>query len=170
MKIGILSDTHGFLLPPLLDFFANCDELWHAGDIGSEELLLRLQNFKPLRAVYGNIDGQNIRCQCPEYAVFNVEGLCVCMTHISGYPGHYSALGLQLIHNYHPQLFISGHSHILKVMPDPQHQLMHFNPGAAGFHGWQSYTTALRFDIHNGKPDNLEVYQIGRNEAAAFRK
>lgn len=169
MKIGILSDTHGFLLPPLFDFFADCDELWHAGDIGTVEVLQRLQDFKPLRAVYGNIDGQDIRCQCSEDAVFTAGGLRVCMTHIGGYPGHYTAHGLQLLREHRPQLFVSGHSHILKVMPDPRHGLMHFNPGAAGFHGWHSFTTALRFDICNGKPDHLEVYRIGRNEAATFR-
>ncbi len=166
MKIGLLSDTHGFILPALFDFFAGCDELWHAGDIGNAETLHRLQSFKPVRAVYGNIDGQDVRTECPEYAVFNVEGISVCMIHVGGYPGHYSPQGKQLIQQYHPRLFISGHSHILKVMRDEQFGLLHLNPGAAGYHGWQKFTTALRFDIKRGVPANLEVYQIDRNQIA----
>ncbi len=169
MRIGLLSDTHGFLLPPLLEFFADCDELWHAGDIGNVETLHALQAFKPLRAVYGNIDGQEIRRECAEDAVFTVAGLRVCMTHIGGYPGHYSPHGRQLLSTHHPQVFVSGHSHILKAMPDREHGLLHLNPGAAGYHGWQEFTTAMRFDIRDGKPDALEVYRIGRNQAAAWR-
>ena len=169
MRIGVLSDTHGFLLPPLLDFFKPCDELWHAGDIGNLETLQKLQAFKPLRAVYGNIDGQDIRRECPETAVFSVERLKVCMTHIGGYPGHDTPLGQQLIRTQRPGLFVSGHSHILKVMPDAQFQLLHLNPGAAGYHGWQQFSTALRFEINGGKPENLEVYRIRRDEAARFR-
>ena len=169
MKIGLLSDTHGFLLPPLMDFLSGCDELWHAGDIGDLETLQKLQDFKPLRAVHGNIDGQEVRRECPEELVFTVEGLKVCMTHIGGYPDHYSPRGKALITAHRPGLFVSGHSHILKAMPDRKNSLLHLNPGAAGYHGWQQFTTAMRFSIRNGIPEELEIYQIGRNEAARFR-
>ena len=169
MRIGLLSDTHGFLLPPLLDFFSGCDELWHAGDIGNLETLQKLRAFKPLRAVCGNIDGREIRMECPEELFFTVEGLKVCMIHIGGYPGHYSPRGKTLIATHRPGLFVSGHSHILKAMPDRRNNLLHLNPGAAGYHGWQQFTTAMRFSIRNGTPEDLEIYQIGRNEAAAYR-
>ena len=169
MRIGLLSDTHGFLLPPLLDFLSGCDELWHAGDIGNWETLQKLQAFKPLRAVYGNIDGQEVRRECPEELVFTVEGLKVCMTHIGGYPDRYSPRGRQLIQTHRPGLFVSGHSHILKAMPDRKYNLLHLNPGAAGFYGWHRFTTAMRFSISNGVPSDLEIYQVGRDEAARFR-
>ena len=169
MKIGLLSDTHGFLLPPLLDFLSGCDEIWHAGDIGSLEVLERLRSIRPLRAVYGNADGQDIRRECAEDAVFTVDGLQVCMTHIGGYPGRYSPHGKALVAAHRPGLFVSGHSHILKAMPDRENNLLHLNPGAAGYHGWQQFATAMRFSIRNGTPDALEVYRIERNAAAAFR-
>ena len=112
MRIGLLSDTHGFLLPPLLDFFSGCDELWHAGDIGNLETLQTLRSFKPLRAVCGNIDGRDIRLECPEELVFTVEGLKVCMIHIGGYPGHYSLRGKALIAMHRPGLFEIGRAHV----------------------------------------------------------
>ena len=158
MRIGVLSDTHGFLLPPLLDFFKPCDELWHAGDIGNLETLQKLQAFKPLRAVYGNIDGQAIRRECPETAVFSVEGLKVCMTHIGGYPGHYTPLGQQLIRTQRPGLFVSGHSHILKVFNDQRHNLLFINPGSASRFGHHVRLTFLRLEINGTQLSNLEIY------------
>ena len=126
--------------------------------------------FKPLRTVHGNIDGREIRLECPEEQIFTVEGLRVCMLHIGGYPDHYSPRGKALIQSYQPGLFVSGHSHILKAMPDQKNNLLHLNPGAAGYHGWQQFTTAMRFQINNGIPENLEVYQIERNETAKYIK
>ena len=164
MKIGLLSDTHGFLMPAVFTFFADCDELWHCGDIGNETVLRQLEDFRPVRAVYGNIDGREIRYRCPESLSFTVEGLHVCMKHIGGHPQHYDSKALQLIRQECPQLFVCGHSHILRVMPDQQHQLLYMNPGAAGYHGFHTFSTLLRFDIRNGHPDNLEVFQIPRNE------
>lgn len=166
MKIGLLSDTHGALIPAVFSFFENCDEIWHCGDIGNESVLQRLEEFKPLRAVYGNIDGREIRYHYPETQTFTIEGLRVCMKHIGGYPKHYDKQALQLILQEKPQLFVCGHSHILRVMPDPQHQLLYMNPGAAGYHGFHNFSTMLRFEIRQGKPDNLEVFQLPRDEAA----
>lgn len=166
MKIGILSDTHGFLMPPLFNFFADCEQIWHCGDIGNLETYKRLQEFKPLQAVFGNVDGIDIRKYCPPNICFQVEGLRICMTHIGGYPKHYSAQALTLINKYNPDIFVCGHSHILKVMRDTEHRLLFINPGAAGYYGFHKYTSALRFEITGGKPLNLEVYQIPRDEAA----
>ena len=164
MKIGILSDTHGFLLPPLFDFFADCDELWHAGDIGTVEVLQRLQDFKPLRAVYGNIAGQDIRCRCAEDAVFTAGGLRVCMTHIGGYPGHYTAHGMQLIREHRPQLFVSGHSHILKVIYDKKLNLLHVNPGAAGNSGFHKKITFIRMAIDGKTFKDMEIFELDRKK------
>ncbi len=163
-KIGLLSDTHGTVHPRISDFFADCDEIWHAGDIGNETVVEELEAIKPLRAVYGNIDGNALRKDFPEYALFEIEGLRVLMIHIGGYPGHYSKRAKDLINKYRPGLFISGHSHILKVMPDSKFHLLHINPGAAGASGFHKNTTMVRFSISQGKVQDLDVLDIDRNK------
>ncbi len=159
--IGLLSDTHGFLDPTLFDHFAECDEVWHAGDIGSEEVADRLEAFKPLRAVYGNIDGQPLRRRYPETLVFELEGVKVLMTHIGGYPGRYPSRIQQMLQMHRPNLFICGHSHILKVMPDKKLGLLHINPGACGREGFHHMRTAMRFKLDNGKILQPEVIELG---------
>ncbi len=161
MKIGVLSDTHSFLHPKVLNFLKSCDEIWHAGDIGNLEILNELSKIAKVRAVYGNIDDDKIRITCPENAVFEVEGMKVFMTHIGGYPGRYYPKARKIIDKEKPGIFISGHSHILKVMPDKKRQLLHINPGAAGNHGYHKTITAIRFVIANAKIDDLEVFDLG---------
>ncbi|GAB1449696.1 metallophosphoesterase family protein [Bacteroidota bacterium] len=158
-RIGLLSDTHGLIPKALENFFSECDEIWHAGDWGSLELVEALEKFKPLRAVFGNIDGQEFRIRMPEVLEFEVEGLRVCMLHIGGYPGKYSPLFKKVVRNKQFDLMISGHSHILKVMRDPLLGMMHMNPGAAGKHGFHKVCTALRFEIDAGQLKNLEVWE-----------
>ncbi|MDK2841461.1 MAG: uncharacterized protein PWQ17_966 [Anaerophaga sp.] len=161
-KIGLLSDTHGYLDARLFELFKDVDEVWHAGDIGSGNILSDLESFKICRAVYGNIDDWDIRMQIPEHQRFECEGLRVWMTHIGGYPGKYSPkVKHELIKNP-PGLFISGHSHILKVMNDKKLGLLHINPGAAGKSGLHYIRTAVRFVIDNGEVKNLEVIELGK--------
>ena len=162
MKIGILSDTHHYLHPQLFDFFAPCDELWHAGDIGNISIVEQLQLFKPCRAVYGNIDGTDIRSKHDEYAFFEAGGLQVLMMHIGGYPPNYNSRSKELIAQYHPDIFVCGHSHILKVMNDKQKNLLYINPGAAGNYGFHKAITFLRFDIENQRPANMEIFHEDR--------
>lgn len=159
-RIGLMSDTHGYLHPKVLDHFAAVDEIWHVGDIGTVEVAESLKSFKPFRAVFGNVDGKDIRQEYPEDLRFTVGGLDVWMTHIGGYPGHYAAHIAPLIIQNPPQLFISGHSHILKVVPDNKLHLIHINPGACGRQGWHKVKTLVRFDIEEGKIKNLEVIEL----------
>jgi putative phosphoesterase len=161
MRIGLLSDTHSFLDPAVFDHFADCDEVWHAGDVGDQSVLDALEDFKPVRAVYGNIDDTSVRNRTPLNQLFTVGGLKVLITHIGGYPGRYTARVKQLIREEKPNLYICGHSHILKVVPDHQHQLLHMNPGACGKHGFHRMRTMLRFSIDRGKVENLEVIELG---------
>ena len=161
IRIGLLSDTHGYLDPQIEKHFTDCDEIWHAGDIGDPDIARRLNEWRPLRAVYGNIDGASIRNQFTEELVFECEGLHVYMTHIGGYPGNYSPKALQTIGRVSPGLFICGHSHILKVMPDNSRKLLHMNPGASGKEGFHKFRTALRFKIDQGKIQDLEVIELG---------
>ncbi len=162
MKIGLLSDTHGYLDPKVFDYFADCDEVWHAGDLGTLELLEELEAFKSTRAVYGNIDGAEIRAAAPENLAWDCEGLKVFMTHIGGYPGRYNARVRALLDQEKPGLYICGHSHILKVMPDKKRQLLHINPGAAGKHGFHKVKTLIRFSVEEGRIMNLEVIELGK--------
>ncbi|MDD2621820.1 MAG: metallophosphoesterase family protein [Bacteroidales bacterium] len=162
MKIGILSDTHSFLHPELFTFFAPCDEIWHCGDIGRKETFIQLQNFKPLRAVHGNIDGAEIRSQCKENEIFYLNETKVLMTHIGGYPNKYNPRALRLIHIHQPSIFVCGHSHILRIKYDQTHHLLYINPGAAGREGFHSYITFLRFDFIQHMPENLEVFETER--------
>jgi len=159
-NIGLISDTHGFLDDSVFKHFENCDEIWHAGDFGTIELAEKLKAFKPLRGVYGNIDGQDIRSQYPENLRFNCEELDVWMTHIGGYPGKYSPGIRDEIYRNPPGLFISGHSHILKVIFDKKISCLHLNPGAAGKQGWQKVRTLLRFSISEEKIYNLDVIEL----------
>lgn len=162
-KIGLLSDTHSWIYPGIFNFFENCDEIWHAGDIGNEETLNTLENFKPLRAVHGNIDGYDIRIRCPETNIFHCENLKVMIRHIGGYPGRYDRNVVGLLDNEKPGLFISGHSHILKVIYDDKKKLLHLNPGAAGRSGLHRMITCMRFNIHGDKISELEILEKARN-------
>ena len=162
LKIGILSDTHCTLVPQLFDFFKDVNELWHAGDIGSIETAEALANFKPLRAVHGNIDNYVVRMQYPEDLFFHVEDVNVYMTHIGGYPGHYMPEVKYILEKKKPDLYICGHSHILKVMQDHEHDMLYINPGAAGIQGWHIVRTALRFKIEAGEVKDMEVFELPR--------
>jgi len=162
MKIGLLSDTHGFLDEKIFKYFSEVDEIWHAGDIGTMNLAERLEAFKPFRAVFGNIDDRKIRAKYPEHQQFILNGLNVWMTHIGGYPPHYTKALKPIIQKEQPELFICGHSHILKVMPDKNLPgLLHINPGAAGQQGFHKMRTVVRFDIQESKITNLQVIQLG---------
>lgn len=142
--------------------FKDVDEIWHAGDLGSLELAERLEVFKPFRAVYGNIDGQDLRIRYPEVLSFECEQLKVLMLHIGGYPPKYNPQSRKLIQKEKPGLLICGHSHILKVIPDAQNNLLHLNPGACGLQGWHQIKTLMRFSIHGYRIENLEVIELGR--------
>ena len=159
-KIGLLSDTHGYLDEAVFKHFEDCDEIWHAGDFGSD-VADQLAAFKPLKGVYGNIDDKIIRQQFPEHLRFNCEQVDVWMTHIGGYPGKYAPAIREEIYNKPPKLFITGHSHILKVMFDPKIQCLHINPGAAGKSGWHKVKTLIRFCISDEKIHTLEAIELG---------
>lgn len=162
LRIGLLSDTHGFLHPRIQDFFAQCDEIWHAGDIGNLETAEKLKAIKPLRAVYGNIDGTELRSEFPKNQLFMCEGVKVLMTHIGGYPGRYQAEAKALIKVEKPGIFISGHSHILKIIYDPKFALLHLNPGAAGNSGFHHVITCLRFVVEGMDIRAMEVFEKQR--------
>ena len=159
-KIGIISDTHAYWDDKYLKYFEPCDEIWHAGDIGSTELADRLAAFRPLRAVCGNCDGGDLRLMFPEVLRFKCEDVDVLMKHIGGYPGKYDPSVRRQIMNNPPQLFISGHSHILKVMYDKTLNLLHINPGAAGLQGWQKERTLIRLCIEGSRIYDLEVITL----------
>ncbi len=160
-KIGLISDTHGYFDSLIPKYFEGMDEIWHAGDIGSLEIMDRLAEIAPVRAVYGNIDNHLVRSEYPEDNRFDCEGVDVWMTHIGGYPGRYSKRVREELRNNPPDLFITGHSHILKVMPDKKLGLIHMNPGAAGVHGFHKMKTLLRFVCDAGKIDQVEVIELG---------
>jgi len=160
-SIGLLSDTHGFLDDKVFVHFNKVDEIWHAGDFGNIGLADKLAEFKPLRGVYGNIDGQDIRRVYPENNRFNCEGVDVWMTHIGGYPGRYNPKIRNEIYSDPPKLFITGHSHILKVVYDKKISCLHLNPGAAGKQGWHKVRTLMRFCISEENIHNLEIIELG---------
>ncbi len=162
-KIGLLSDTHAYWDEKYEKYFGECDEIWHAGDIGSAQLLDRLKAFKPLWAVYGNIDGEEIRLECPKVAHFTIEDVNVMMTHIGGYPGRYNPEIREELYLTRPQLFVCGHSHLLKVMYDDTLKTLLINPGAAGKSGIQQIRTLVRFRIDKDKIKDLEVIELGRH-------
>ena len=161
-KIGLLSDTHGWLNPAVFDFFKDCDEIWHVGDIGYTDGADALSAFKPLRAVYGNVDDYRIRRMFNWIEIFTIENVKVIMTHIGGYPNHYEPDIRELIIQEEPDIFISGHSHILKVINDKKLNLLHINPGAAGNSGFHKVMTMVRFEIDGSEVRNMEIYEKAR--------
>lgn len=161
-KIGLLSDTHGFLDEGVFKHFEDCDEIWHAGDFGDLALAQKIASFKPLRGVYGNIDGQDLRAVYPEQLVFYCEEVKVLMRHIGGYPPRYNPETKKELALHHPQLFISGHSHILKVIYDPAIECLHMNPGAAGIQGWHKVKTLIRFIIDGKNIRDAAVIELGK--------
>ena len=158
-KIGVLSDTHGFWDEGLDVFFADCDEIWHAGDIGSLELADRISKFKPLRAVHGNIDDHRVRISYQNFLHFKVEEVKVLMTHIGGIPGRYDIQAKPLIETLPADIFVCGHSHILKVKFDKKHNFLYINPGAAGNSGFHAVKTAIRFVIDGESIRDMEVWE-----------
>lgn len=165
MKIGLLSDTHGFFEPTIVPYLREVDEIWHAGDIGTIELLDQLNAIKPTVAVYGNIDGGELRRACKEDEIFVREGVQIYMTHIAGKPPKYNYRVLGQIREHYPKMLICGHSHILKVMPDRANGLLYVNPGAAGNHGFHKVKTLIRFEITRGEIKNMEVVELGKRGA-----
>ncbi|HNQ69328.1 MAG TPA: metallophosphoesterase family protein [Bacteroidales bacterium] len=157
-KIGLISDTHSYLDSEIIEFLNDVDEIWHAGDIGDEKVLEKLKSIKPVRAVYGNIDDSNIQKMTKYSSRFTIEGVDVFMIHIGGYPGKYSPEVQNEFKSAPPNLFISGHSHILKIMFDKKNNLLHINPGAAGKYGWHKFITAVKFDIDNTEIKNLLIF------------
>ncbi|MDX1651816.1 MAG: metallophosphoesterase family protein [Brumimicrobium sp.] len=163
MKIGLLSDTHGFLDPALYKYLREVDEIWHAGDVGTPEILEELRSMKPCIAVYGNIDHGDVKIQTREFERFEREGISVLMTHIAGKPGKYSKhLFEELTKNGSPDLLVCGHSHILLVKKDERFNMLWMNPGACGNHGFHKFKTLLRFEINSGRIENLEAIELGR--------
>ena len=160
-RIGLLSDTHHYLDKAIFDHFSACDEIWHAGDFG-DGVAHELRSFKPLKGVYGNIDDYSIRSGFPGHLVFMCEGVKVMMRHIGGYPPKYNPETKNEILIHKPQLFISGHSHILKIMYDDKLNCLHMNPGAAGKHGWHKIRTIIRFTIDDTEMKDAEVIELGK--------
>lgn len=161
-QIGIISDTHGFLDPAVFNYFNACDEVWHAGDFG-KGVAEQLMEFKPLRGVYGNIDGDPVRKHFADDLLFRVEQLNVFMTHIGGYPGRYEERVKRMIQTHKPDLFIAGHSHILKIIRDPiNNNLLHINPGAAGKSGMHQVRTIVRMKISGSRMYDVEVIELGK--------
>ncbi|MEM7174172.1 MAG: metallophosphoesterase family protein [Bacteroidota bacterium] len=164
MKIGIISDTHGYLDEVVFHYFAKCDEVWHAGDIGSVEIGKRLAAFKPLKAVYGNIDDHDVRMHYPLDQHFTCAGLHIWLTHIAGKPNAYSPRVQKIFQEKKPDVLVCGHTHILRVIRDAKyHPLLYLNPGAAGKYGIHTIRTLLRFEIKNQKLCNMEVIELGSN-------
>lgn len=160
-RIGLISDTHHYLDPAVFHHFQSCDEIWHAGDVGSITLCEQLAARKPFRCVYGNIDGNDVRSQYPENLIFTCENVKVLIRHIGGYPPKYNPETRKLLDEVQPQLFIAGHSHILKVMYDEKRHCLHMNPGAAGKHGWHQLRTLIRFTIDGSAMRDCEVIELG---------
>ena len=156
-RIGIISDTHGTFDDTLRRFLQDVDEIWHAGDFGSIKTADEIAAFKPLRGVYGNIDGGTTRRVYKEFACFECEKKRVLMTHIGGYPRHYSPAAVGMIQSARPDIFVAGHSHILKVMYDPVYSLLHINPGAAGEYGFHKVRTAVRFTVDGDDIRDMEI-------------
>ena len=162
MYIGLLSDTHGVFSDGFRKFLEPVDVIWHAGDFGGRATAEDIAAFKPLVGVYGNCDGQDIRLEYPEYQYLEVQDQKILMIHIGGSPGHYYPRAAELIAQYQPDIFVCGHSHILKVMQDPRRKMLYVNPGAAGIQGWHIVRTALRFKIEGGEVKDMEVFELPR--------
>lgn len=167
MRIGVISDSHSYIDDRICSHLEGCDEIWHAGDVGSREVLDRLQKLARLRAVYGNIDGSIIRSELREHLVFQVEEKKVLMTHIAGYPGKYNHSCLSLISLHKPDIVVAGHSHILKIIYDRALQHLHINPGASGIYGLHKVRTLVRFSLDDDKISNMQVVEMERNSAKA---
>jgi len=166
IKIGLLSDTHGYLDSRILEHFKDCSEIWHAGDIGEESVADALQAFKPFRAVYGNIDDINIQVRFPEDLFFECEKLKIWLTHIGGTPPKYNPRIKKILREQVPDIFICGHSHILKIKRDSAlNDMLYLNPGAAGNQGFHSMRTIVRFVIDDGKIEKMEVIELGKRGA-----
>lgn len=161
-RIGLISDTHSFLDERVFEYFKDCDEIWHGGDFGNVTIASALKTYKPLCGVYGNIDGYDIRSVFPEELIFMCESVKVYMKHIGGYPGRYAPGVKNMIIKERPQLFISGHSHILKIVYDDKLQCLHINPGAAGLQGWHKVKTLVRFIIDGAVIRDCEVIELGK--------
>lgn len=161
-RISLLSDSHSHIDTKILNHLKGSDEIWHAGDIGDLDVMKQLEAIAPVRAVYGNIDGQDLRASYPLNQIFKLEGLKVCMTHIAGYPNRYNRRSLALIKAEKPDLFICGHSHILKVMRDKNLDHLHLNPGAVGLQGFHQVRTLLQFKVEGAKIKDLEVAEWPR--------
>ena len=165
-RIGIISDTHGYLDENVFAHFETCDEIWHAGDFGSIIVAQQLASKKPLKGVYGNIDDKSIRLEYPEQLVFQCEDVKVMMRHIGGSPPSYNPDTRNAMSFHRPQLFICGHSHILRIKRDVNfNNMLYLNPGAAGNQGFHSIKTIVRFDIHDHKNENMEVIELGKRGA-----
>jgi putative phosphoesterase len=168
MKIGLLSDTHGWIHPSLFHHFSECDEIWHAGDIGNISVVDTLSEFKTFRAVYGNIDDSKIRSMFSENLRFVAGGMKILITHIGGTPGNYSPGIRKEIYSDPPDIFICGHSHIAKVIFDKKAGALYINPGSAGYSGFHKYMTAIRFQIDDGKIHDLELIDMGERQRVDF--
>ena len=161
-RIGLISDTHSYLGQDVIDQISDCDEIWHAGDIGNLETAEAIENIGPkVRMVWGNIDGRELRITYPRDLIWTTSGLKVFMTHIGGYPGRYYKKPLQIIQDEQPGLFICGHSHICKVMPDRKHNLIHMNPGACGIRGFHKFRTLIKFEVSEGIMTDIQVVELG---------
>jgi uncharacterized protein len=166
MKIGLLSDTHSYLDPKIFDHFKNCDEVWHAGDIGEQNVATELESFKPFKAVYGNIDDKRMQVKYPEDLYMTCEGLSILITHIGGVPPRYNPRVLKMLRMNTPDIFICGHSHILRIKRDEGfNNMLYINPGAAGNHGFHAIKTIVRFDLLNKQIKNMEVIELGKRGA-----
>jgi uncharacterized protein len=161
-RIGLISDTHHFLDPAVFRHFEECDQIWHAGDFGNAELADQLRAFRPLKGVYGNIDGQDIRGIFPEQLVFECEEVKVLMRHIGGYPPRYLPESKKQLLLHKPRLFICGHSHILKIIYDEKLDCLHMNPGAAGRQGWHQVRTLIRFTVDGRDMRDCQVIELGK--------
>jgi len=161
-RIGILSDTHCYIHPKTWDFFADCDQIWHAGDFGNLETAKKLASIKPLYGVFGNIDGTDIRNHFPEYNVFEVEQRKVLITHIGGTPSRYDPRARKLIETEKPDIFVCGHSHICRVQFDHKNKLMYINPGAAGKYGFHIKLTLIRFVIDGNEMREMEILELDK--------
>lgn len=163
LRIGLISDTHGYLDPKVFTYFEACDEIWHAGDFGTIEVSKQLSDFRTLKGVYGNIDGKDVRSLHPKDQRFNAEGMDVWMTHIGGYPDKYAPEVKKEINANPPNIFICGHSHILRIVADKKlNNMIYINPGAARREGFHKIRTIVTFDISKGKIENMKVIELGK--------
>lgn len=169
-KIALISDTHSYLGDDTIPFLEAADEIWHGGDIGDPKVLDRLEAIKPTRSVYGNIDDKDMRLRIPLNEIWECEGMKIFMTHIGGYPGRYTKRVSKIIKEEQPNLYICGHSHILKVMPDKINGLLHMNPGACGVVGFNKFRTILTFEVANGKIENLNAVELGLRSSINLKR